>query len=82
VATSAALILAVFGAFSQYDITRADAVEVQHDLWANTWALYYFFGVCRAWEALHRLGVAIAVDALMLFFCHLSGEFGLLSAAP
>lgn len=68
----AAVLLVGFWAMSYYYITRADEVEVQHNLWANSWALYFYLGLSMAWEALHRLEAAPAVDALIVFFATLT----------
>jgi hypothetical protein len=62
-----ALLLIGFWAFSYFYFTRVDEVEVQHNLWANSTGLYFYFSVYGSWLALDLLGAAPAVDGLIVF---------------
>jgi hypothetical protein len=72
----AALLLMGFWLFDYFYLTRADEVEVQHNLWANTAGLYCYLGVYIAWEVLHLLGAAPAVDGMTVFWLTLATTFG------
>jgi hypothetical protein len=62
-----AILLIGFLAFSYFYFTRVDEVEVQHNLWANSYGLYFYFSVYGSWLALELLGAAPAVDGLIVF---------------
>ena len=62
-----AILLIGFLAFSYFYFTRVDEVEVQHNLWANSIGLYFYFSIYGAWLALYLLGAVPAVDGLIVF---------------
>ena len=72
----AALLLMGFWLFDYFYLTRADEVEVQHNLWANTVGLYCYTGVYIAWEVLHLSGAAPAVHGMTVFWLTLAATLG------